>query len=113
MTRAERLAEQVRKATEKLAAQRQTVAQRKAVQKAALRQDVNRRRYRVGALADEAGLFVLDDATLAGLFALLGPLTQVPNPVAVLESLLGDPEGPALGAVHGMAEAGPRVSPAC
>jgi hypothetical protein len=63
----------------------------------------------VGQLADEAGLLELDTTTLAGLFRLLGPLTQVPDPVAVLETLLGETEGPALVSKDGCARL-PAVS---
>ncbi len=112
MTRAERLAEQARRTKDKLEEQRKKLARIEAAQRNTARTDNNKRRYHVGALVDEAGLFALDNTTLAGLFAALALLTQVPNPVAVLASLLGDTLGPALVSVDGRAEATLRVSAA-
>ena len=71
-----------------LAARKRQLAQVQAQNRAQARKDLTRRRLCVGALADEAGLLVLDDVTLARLFRLLSPLTQLPRPDAVLESLL-------------------------
>ena len=44
----------------------------------------------VGTLADHAGLLIWDETTLAGLFQLLATLRETPDPVAVLEALVGD-----------------------
>jgi hypothetical protein len=113
MTRAERLAQKEANDKKKLADSRKKLAETQAELREETRKTVHKRRYRVGALAQEAGLFVLDDTTLAGLFALLARLPQVPNPVAVLEALLCDSVSPALVAVDGRAEALPRVSTPC
>ena len=99
MTRAERAAETVRKAKERLLeheriAKEQRLAQRKAIMQAeaAVREEdrkaTNKRRYHVGAMADEAGLFAWSNADLRGLFGLLATLGDCPDPVAVLEGLL-------------------------
>ena len=113
MTRAERAALREQRLKEELAAKSRQLAQLQAQQRAAERAARNKRRFHVGLLADQAGLLVWGDATLARLFTLLGPLTQMPNPEAVLESLLADPPRPAREAVDGMAHAAHGVSPAC
>jgi hypothetical protein len=61
---------------------------------------LNKRRYRVGALADEAELFTWDDATLSALFHLLAALKDSPHPVAVLEGLLGEVNTPLAVGLH-------------
>jgi hypothetical protein len=99
MTRTERAAAQVRKAKEKAAALEQLLKDRLAAQKeetrqaeATLREETrkadNRRRYHVGALAHEAGLFAWSNADIQAVFAVLARLSQVPNPAAVIEGLL-------------------------
>jgi hypothetical protein len=113
MTRAERAAVRAQRLKEKLEAKRRELSQVEAQQRAAARAERNKRRFHVGLLADQAGLLVWDDATLARLFTLLGPLTQMPHPEAVLESLLADPDCPAREAVDGTAHAAHGVSPAC
>ena len=67
----------------------------------------------VGELVEAAGLFVLDDPTLGALFALLAPLASLPDPVAVLSSLLASPGSLDAESVDGMAQAAPGVSTAC
>ena len=113
MTRAERAALRAQRLKEELEAKSRQLAQLQAQQRAAERAARNKRRYLVGTLAEQAGLLVWEDATLARLFTLLGPLTQMPHPEAVLESLLADPDGPAREAVDGTAHAAHGVSPAC
>ena len=113
MTRAERAALREQRLKEELAAKSRQLAQLQAQQRAAERAARNKRRYLVGTLAEQAGLLVWEDATLVRLFTLLGPLTQMPHPEAVLESLLADPDGPAREAVDGTAHAAHGVSPAC
>ncbi len=93
MTRTERVVEQVRKAKEKLEAQRKALAQAEAAQREVARKDVNKRRYLVGALAHEAGLFRWSNPELAALFQVLARLEHVHNPGAVLEGLLGGDDG--------------------
>ena len=50
-----------------------------------------------------AGLFVWEDATLAGLFQTLAMLHEPPDPVALLESLLTSPGSRDTGTVDGRA----------
>ena len=50
----------------------------------------NKRRYHVGALADEAGLFALDNATLKELFTVLQRARDIPDLPQVLLEALGD-----------------------
>ena len=110
MTRAERLAIAEANAKRTLETSRMTYAQAQSKRRAEERKVRTRRQLRVGTLASKAGLFDWDDATLAVLFALLATLREVPDPVALLEALLCDSAGLALGADDGMAEAQPRVS---
>jgi len=101
MTRAERAAEQVRKAQAKLDAQERqakaeraerlrAIAQAKATAREETRKMTNKRRYFVGALADDAGLFVWNNSEIAAVFAVLAGMKDIPNPAAVLEGLLGE-----------------------
>jgi len=113
MTRAERAALRAQRLKEELEAKSRQLAQLQAQQRAAERAERHKRRFHVGLLAEQAGLLVWEDATLARLFTLLSPLTQMPHPEAVLEALLADPERPAREAVDGMAHAAHGVSPAC
>jgi hypothetical protein len=114
MTRAERAAEKVMKEKEKLAAEEQSAKkkltdQRKAVAIAEagareiLRKDTNKRRYHVGALADEAGLFAWSNADFAAIFAVLAALKNVPHPARLLEGLLADVSGTPGTPVNGFA----------
>jgi hypothetical protein len=79
-----------KKFREQREADTRAIAHARAVQREADRQTLNKRRYRVGALADTAGLFVWEDDTLANLFHLLALLADTPDPVKVLDSLLTD-----------------------
>ena len=112
MTRAERLAQTEAHARAKLNAQRTRLAQVQAAQREEERKALTKRRLLVGKLVDEAGLFSLDDVTLAGLFARLSPLVASTDPVAALAALLQDACGPPGRSVPGCAEAAPRVAPA-
>jgi len=132
MTRAERAALREQRLKDHLDAKNRELAQVQAQKRAAERTARNKRRFQVGLLADKAGLLVWEDATLARLFQVLSPLTQMPHPEAVLESLLADPDCPAReavpgtapvrpsqdltpesGALDGRTHAAPGVSPAC
>jgi hypothetical protein len=113
MTRAERAAVREQRLKDHLDAKNRELAQVQAQKRAAERTARDKRRYLVGLLADKAGLLVWDDATLMRLFTLVSPLTQMPNPEAVLEALLADPACPAREAVDGFAHAAHGVSPAC
>src|SRR5215831_4136306 len=92
MTRAERAALREQRLKAQLNAKNRELAQVQAQKRAAERHARDKRRYHVGALADDAGLLAWDDATLSRLFTLVSPLTQMPNPEAVLEALLADPQ---------------------
>ena len=103
MTRTERFAQAEARLKQRLAVQRQHLAQVKARQKRVAQQARNKRYLVVGKLAEEAGLLVLDDRALAGLFRTLGPLVTLPNPVAVLHALLSEtrcPHGDGNGCAH-------------
>jgi hypothetical protein len=101
MTRAELAAEKVRKAKakreeaqrlakEKDAALAQSERQAAAQARLEARKALTRRRYAVGDLAERAGLFAWDNTVLGDLFTLLALLVETPNPVAVLDALLGE-----------------------
>src|SRR5438094_8653152 len=90
MTRDERAARRAQRLKEDIATKGQELAQVEAQQRADARAKRDRRRQRVGTLADHAGLLIWDDTTLAGLFQILATLRETPDPVAVLESLLAD-----------------------
>ena len=90
MTREERAAKRAQRLKEDIAAKGQELAQVEAQQRADARAKRDRRRQRVGTLAEAAGLLIWDDTTLAGLFQILATLRETPDPVAVLEALVGD-----------------------
>jgi hypothetical protein len=94
MTREERLVEEKRKREERLRDHRRRLSETNRELRDLAAQDRARRRKKVGLLADEAGLFLWDDAVLAQLFGQLARLAETPNPVAVLEALLSDTPGP-------------------
>jgi hypothetical protein len=96
MTRAERAAEQVRKAKEKAAALERLLKVRLAEQhletrqkEARLREETrkltNKWRFHVGSLADEAGLRAWAPKDLALVFQVLATLGDVSQALAVLE----------------------------
>ena len=90
MTRDERAAKRAERLKEDIATKSQALAQVEAQQRADARAKRDRRRQRVGTLADHAGLLLWDETTLAGLFQILATFRKTPDPVAVLESLLAD-----------------------
>lgn len=90
MTRDERLAEQEQKRTERLRRARQRLTATRRERRALVEEARAQRRKLIGLLVDEAGLFVWDDGTLTLLFAQLARLRDTPDPVAVLEALLGE-----------------------
>src|SRR2546422_9562460 len=90
MTREERTAKRAQRLKKDIAAKGQELAQIEAQQRADARAKRDRRRQRVGTLADAAGLLVWDDTTLAGLFQILATLRETPDPVAVLDALVGE-----------------------
>jgi hypothetical protein len=104
MTRAERLADQEARAQARLEEQRARLAQAKRARQQEDKRVRLQRYVLVGQMADDAGLLALSDADLAVLFQALTPLLTMPDPGAVLTSLLCDNEGPALVSVEGMAD---------
>jgi len=105
MTRQERLIRREERLKDELAAKARKLAQAQAQKRAADRAARTKRRITVGTMADAAGLFVWDDATLMGLFQTLALLHETPDPVAVLEGLLASPGHLDAVSVHGMAHA--------
>jgi hypothetical protein len=81
MTREERLAESIAYGKAQLA---KVQARRRAAERKAL----SARCLLAGKMVHEAGLLALNDADLAALMQALSPLLSLPNPVAVLESLV-------------------------
>src|SRR2546430_16021139 len=90
MTRDERAARRAQRLKDDIAAKGQELAQVEAQQRADARAKRDRRRQRVGTLAEAAGLLIWDETTLAGLFQILATFRETPDPVAVLERLLAD-----------------------
>ena len=94
----EKRAEEQRKAKETDAALAADVRKAEAVAREVVRKDTNKRRYHVGALADEAGLFQWSNADFQAVFAVLARL-EVPNPGGLLEGVLSE-NGVALSPVY-------------
>ena len=90
MTREERDAQRIQHLKDDIAKKARELAQVEAQQRADARAKRDRRRQRVGTLAEAAGLLIWDDTTLAGLFQILATLRETPDPVAVLDALMGD-----------------------
>jgi len=97
MTRDERLAKQEAKAKKALEAAQRAHNQAVAASAQQARENLKKRRYKIGLAADTAGLLALDDATLAQLFQVLAPLAALPHPVAVLEGCMEPATALALG----------------
>jgi hypothetical protein len=95
MTRHERTALRAQRLKAELAAKSRQLAQLESKNRAAARAERAKRRQHVGTLADEAGLFLWENTTLAGLFQVLARLMETPDPVTVLDSLLADVVSPA------------------
>ena len=85
MTKAERLAAKIQRDRDTLEKQRQALADSEATLRAEIRHSeaalrdeerkaTDKRRYQVGALAEEAGLFAMSNTELAEVFAALGAL---------------------------------------
>jgi hypothetical protein len=103
MTKAERLAAKIARDKETLEKQRLALLESEATLRAEIRQSeaalrdeerkaTDRRRYQVGALAEEAGLFSMSNTELAEVFIALGALRRGERPGTVLAGLVGDPE---------------------
>jgi hypothetical protein len=101
----DKIAKDQEKQKEKLAADKRVLSQAEAVYREEQRHARNKRRYRLGTLADDAGLAVWDEPTLQGLFERLARLRELPDPVRVLDGLMSAPETLALTA----AAAGPSL----
>ena len=90
MTREKRAALREQHLKEEIEAKGRELAQVQAQNRAAERAKRDKRRQRVGTLAEAAGLLAWEDTTLAALFQLLATLHATPDPVAVLEALLSE-----------------------
>ena len=90
MTRIERLAQREARAKEKLEADRKEHEHIQSAIRAEHTKARNKRRYTVGAMADEAGLLAWRDTDLAAAFAILGRLGDGDNQETVLETLLAE-----------------------
>jgi hypothetical protein len=90
MTREERAALRAQRLKHQFDAKKRELAQAEAQHREVQRTVRGQRRYRIGTLADEAGLAVWEERTLAALFCLLARLRDLPDPVAVLDGLLSD-----------------------
>ena len=113
MTRSERLEKAAARALARLEVQRKALTQIQSAQSAEEKKALTKRRLQVGTLADQAGLLVLDDVTLAVLFSLMATLLDAPDPVAVLEGLLTDVGDHPGTVVPGCALPAEGVSTAC
>jgi hypothetical protein len=85
MTKAERLAVQIQRDKEAL-------AQRQASLREVTRKATNKRRYQVGAMADDAGLLGQEDATLRQAFVLIARLIRSGHLVWAAQQHEPDPE---------------------
>ena len=96
MTKAERLAAKIQRDRDTLEKQRQVLADSEATLRAEIRHSeaalrdeerkaTDKRRYQVGALAEEAGLFAMSNTELAEVFAALVALRAGERPGAVLK----------------------------
>jgi hypothetical protein len=90
MTREEQAALKAQRLQDKLTTDREALAQAQKVYREEQRTSRDKRWYRLGRLADEAGLAIWEAPTLRGLFDLLACLREVQNPVAVLDGLISD-----------------------
>ena len=90
MTRDERAARREQQLKDRRAADARELIQVQAQRRTEARTKLAKRQQRVGTLAYDAGLFLWEDSTLAGLFQILATLHETPDPVAVLDSLLGN-----------------------
>ena len=111
MTRAERLDRAAARAKAQLETQRKTLAKIQAAQYEEEKKALTKRRLLVGTLADQAGLFALDDTTIAALFSLLAPMVHVPDPVAVLAAMLSEVDGSPGTVIPGCAHRADGVTP--
>ena len=93
MTKAERLAAKIARDKETLEKQRLALAQNEAALREETRKVTNKRRYEVGALADEAGLLAWSNAEIATLFARV--VTLRAQSADLLATLLAEPVTPA------------------
>jgi hypothetical protein len=109
MTKAERLAAKEAADQQKLDDSRKALARTQALRREETRKATDKRRYAVGALADEAGLLAWSNADLRAVFTLLARLADAGQPVAVLEECLREPTL-GVGAENGVAESATRVS---
>jgi hypothetical protein len=112
MTRDEVLVQREQRLKQQLAAANRDLGKVQAKQREEARKQRDHRRFQVGKLAEDAGLFAWDDATLAGVFQLVAK-NGAEMQAAVLESLLTAPGRLDSVSVNGTAQATPGVGPAC
>ena len=108
MTKAERLAAKIARDKETLEKQRLALAQNEAALREETRKVTNKRRYEVGALADEAGLLAWCNAEIATLFARV--VTLRAQSADLLATLLAEPVTSAKATGNGVAEYATSVS---
>ena len=90
--------------------ERKALAESEAALREENRQATDKRRYQVGALADEAGLLAWSNAEIATLFARV--VTLRAQSADLLATLLAEPVPPAKARENGVAETPSRVSAA-
>jgi hypothetical protein len=88
ITRAERVAQAEARLRDPKATLAKGLARAQAVQRSEEKKARDKRRYLVGQMADEAGLFAWSDADLHAVLTSLATLRDVPHPGAVLAGLL-------------------------
>jgi hypothetical protein len=111
MTKAERLAAKIQQSKETIEKQRKALAESEAALREETRQATNKRRYQVGALAEEAGLFVWTNTELVDAFTALARGRERERQLAITEAILSDPQRFTEGS-NGVAESATRVSAA-
>ena len=110
MTKAERLAAKIQQSKDTIEKERKALAESEAALREETRQATDKRRYQVGALADEAGLLAWSNAEIATLFARV--VTLRAQSADLLATLLAEPVTPAKVRENGVAETPTRVSAA-
>ena len=111
MTRAERAERQAARLRAKREAITKQLASAEARQRVDERKARDKRRYLVGQMVDDAGLFAWTDADLAAVVQALTSLRDVPHPGAVLEGLLQHTPVAAVPVENGLAHPADGVAP--
>jgi hypothetical protein len=111
MTRAERTAQREATLRTRQEALARELAQAQARTRRTEREAREKRRYVVGKLVDQAGLFVWSDADLAAVVQALATLRDVPHPGGVIAGLLQGSRDPSGLGSNGMAHPADGISP--